>query len=344
MGQLIAGGVIRAMVREKSLSDWAYRIPFAVQWIWPIPIIIGVIYAPESPWYLVRKGRIDEAKKSLLRLTSKDHHRFNVDQTLAMMVHTNELERQIAEGTRYWDCFKGTDRRRTEIVCCVWMIQVFCGVWLGGAGTYFFEQAGFPPARAFSLNLGLPAIGFVGTILSWFLMRHVGRRTLYVWGLVVQLVVLLAIGALDVPPERSALTWATGSLMYVFVFTFDITVGPVCYSLVSEIPSTRLRVKSVVLARSCYNVASIIANVITPQMLNPTAWNLRGKAGFIWAGFCFLSLMWTFFRLPEPKGLTFAELDLLFENKVGARRFGRFRRVLEESGYFEITDTICSHG
>ncbi len=179
MGQLIAGGVVRGMVRQKSLSDWAYRIPFAVQWIWPIPVIIGVIWAPESPWYLVKKNRIDEARNSLLRLTSKNHRGFNVDQTLAMMVQTNELECKIDRGTKYRDCFKGSDLRRTETVCCVWMIQVTCGIWLGGAGTYFFEQAGFPPARAFSLNLGLPAIGFVGTILSWFLLRYVGRRTLY---------------------------------------------------------------------------------------------------------------------------------------------------------------------
>ncbi len=75
-------------------------------------------------------------------------------------------------------------------------------------------------------------------------------------------------------------------------------------------------------------------------MLNPTAWNLRGKAGFIWAGFCFLSLLWTFFRLPESKGLTSAELDLLFEKKVPARGFSRFRRILEESGYFDIAESV----
>ena len=344
MGQFIAAGVVRGMVQHDTLSEWAYRIPFAIQWVWPIPVILGVIFTPESPWWLVKKGRIDDAKKALLRLTSRKHVKFNADQTVAMMIHTNELERQIDEGTKYSDCFKGTDLRRTEIVCCVWMIQVFCGVWLGGAGTYFFEQAGFPADRAFSLNLGLPAIGFVGTILSWFLMRHFGRRTLYIWGLAVQLLVLVIIGILGIPPERAAFTWATGSLMYVFVFTFDITVGPVCYSLVAEIPSTRLRVKSVILARCCYNVASIIANIITPRMLNPTAWNLRGKAGFVWAGFCFLSFVWTFFRLPEPKGLTFAELDLLFENKVKARVFRRFRVILEDSGYFSITETVGSHG
>jgi MFS transporter, SP family, general alpha glucoside:H+ symporter len=343
MGQLIAAGVVRGMVRQNSLGQWAFRIPFGLQWFWPIPLIIGVICAPESPWYLVKKNRLREARRSLLRLTSKNHKAFNVDNTIAMMVHTNALERQIDAGTSYLDCFRGTDLRRTEIACCVWMIQVFCGVWLGGAGTYFFERAGFPPEQAFNLNLGLPAIGFVGTVLSWFLMRHIGRRTLYLWGLAVQLIVLITIGCLGIPSYRTDLTWGIGCLMYVFVFTFDITVGPVCYSLVAEIPSTRLRVKSVVLARCCYNAAAIIANIITPRMLSPTAWNLRGKAGLVWAAFCLVSLVWTFFRLPEPKGLTFAELDLLFENKANARAFGKFRRALEETGYFSITESVGSH-
>ena len=69
-------------------------------------------------------------------------------------------------------------------------------------------------------------------------------------------------------------------------------------------------------------------------MLNPSAWNLRGKAGIVWASTCLLSHVWTFFRLPEPKGLTYCELDVLFENKASARKFRRFRVILEEAGYF----------
>lgn len=56
-------------------------------------------------------------------------------------------------------------------------------------------------------------------------------------------------------------------------------------------------------------------------MLNPTAWNWQNFAGFFWAGSCFLSLVYTWFRLPEPRGRTFAELDVLFEHRIGARDF-----------------------
>ena len=274
-----------------------------------------------------------------MRLTTKENVNFNVDQTVTLMVHTNAIEKEITSGpgTSYRDCFKGTDLRRTEIVCCVWMIQIFCGQPFGGVGAYFFEAAGFPPERAFSLQLGVTAIAFVGAVTSWFLMRLVGRRTLYIYGLAAMFALLLAIGILGIPRAAPGLSWATGSLMFLFVFAFEITVGPVCYSLVAEIPATRLRNKSVILARCSYNIAGIIGNIINPRMLNPSAWNLRGKAGFVWAFTCFVSLAWSFFRLPEPKGLTYCELDILFENRASARKFRRFRVILEEAGYFCVT-------
>lgn len=123
--------------------------------------------------------------------------------------------------------------------------------------------------------------------------------------------------------------------MMVFVVTYDLTVGPVAYCLVAEIPSTRLRIKTVVLARNAYNIASILANFLNPPILNPTAWNLRGKGGFIWAGICFCMLVWAYFRLPEPKGRSSAELDVLFEEGIGARKFSEvtvdpFHAVIEE--------------
>ncbi|KAJ8609013.1 hypothetical protein MRB53_039372 [Persea americana] len=107
----------------------------------------------------------------------------------------------------------------------------------------------------------------------------------------------------------------------LYTFAYDATVGPVCYSLVAELASTRLRNKTVVLARNAYNITGIVANVLTPHMLNPDSWNWGAKTGFFWAGACLLCALWTFFRLPEPKGRTYAELDILFQSKVSARKF-----------------------
>ena len=154
-------------------------------------------------------------------------------------------------------------------------------------------------------------------------MQYVGRRSLYLHGLAINFTILIVVGFLGIPEPTEAIAYVTGTLLYIFTFTYDVTVGPVCYCLVSELPSTRLRIRTVALARNCYNILSIAANFLNNPILNPSAWNLRGKGGFIWCGFTLLSWIWSYYRLPETKGLTSGELDLLFERKIKARDFGK---------------------
>jgi MFS transporter, SP family, general alpha glucoside:H+ symporter len=254
-------------------------------------------------------------------LTSRNNKEFNVEDTLAMMIHTNELEIQQTSGTTYWDCFKGVDLRRTELTIGTWLIQQTSGSPMIGWGTYFMLQAGLTSANAYSLGVGQSAMGFVGTVGSWFLMPHFGRRTLYLYGQVAMFIILMILGGLGVPVISSSTGWASGALILILTFVYDFTVGPVCYSLVAELPSTRLRIKTVVLSRNVYNVAGIIIGTLQPRFMNPTAWNWRGKTAFFWGGMNLIGIVWTYFRLPEPKGLTYADLDVLFENKVSARKF-----------------------
>ncbi|KAL2757281.1 hypothetical protein ACRALDRAFT_2025112 [Sodiomyces alcalophilus JCM 7366] len=321
IGQFLSMGVLRAMLQRDD--DWGYRIPFALQWMWPVPLVVGIFFAPESPWWLVRKGRLDQAKRSVLRLTKRDAFPdFNADENVSMMVHTNELEKAISAGTRYQDCFKGVDRRRTEIVCLTWAAQHLSGSTMMAFSTYFYQQAGMAVDDSFSMSLGQYAIGGVGTVCSWFLMGWFGRRTLYLTGQVAMFVLLLTIGfAASAGRENEAAQWAIGSLLLVYALTYNCTVGPICYSLVSELSSTRLKTKSVVLARNTYNILGMVGNVMTTRMLNPSAWNWGARAGFFWAGTCGLCAIWSYFRLPEPKGRTYAELDILFEQRVSARKF-----------------------
>jgi MFS transporter, SP family, general alpha glucoside:H+ symporter len=299
IGQLLASGILKGFVSGKS--QWSYRVPYAIQWIWPVPIFIATFFAPESPWWLVRHGKIDMARTALVRLTSKNNANFNVEDTLAMMIHTNELEIQQTAGTTYWDCFKGVDLRRTELTIFTWVIQQTSGSPMIGWGTYFMIQAGLTPTNAYSLGVGQSAMGFVGTVGSWFLMPHFGRRTLYLWGQIAMFVILMILGGLGIPKLSSSTGWASGALILILTFVYDFTVGPVCYSLVAELPSTRLRIKTVVLSRNVYNVCGIIIGTLQPRFMNPTAWNWRGKTAFFWGGLNLCGLVWTYFRLPEPK-------------------------------------------
>lgn len=311
LGQVVGVGAVRGCLNIEG--DNAWRIPYSLQWMWPLPLAIGIFMAPESPWWLVRKGRMDDAKRSLIRLTSINRQSdFDADETVAMIAHTTALEEEITTGANWQDLFRGTDLRRTEIVCMVWAIQNLSGNSFSGYATYFLVQAGLNPDNAMDFTIGKHGINMIGVFGAWLLMSFgIGRRTLYLYGLVGLCSMLMILGFLGIPTDRDAASLATGSIMLVWAAFYQLTVGTVCYSLVAEMSTRRLQIKTVALGRVCYAIVAIICNVLTPYMLNPEEWNWGNYAGFFWAGICFLSIVYTYFRVPEPKGRTFAELDML---------------------------------
>lgn len=138
------------------------------------------------------------------------------------------------------------------------------------------------------------------------------------------LVLLVLVGIFGVIRSyhpQAPYAYAIGSLLIISSFVYNCSIGPLTNTLCSEIPSSILRSKSIVLARWCYAVTTIIAGVLTPYQLNPTAWNWGAKTGFFWAGSCLLSVLFAYFFVPEPKDRTTAELDILFEKGVSARHF-----------------------
>jgi SP family general alpha glucoside:H+ symporter-like MFS transporter len=106
-------------------TTWSYRIPFAIQWIFPVPIFFAVYFAPESPWWLIRQDRYVDAMTTLRRLrttpATMSHDEFDktLTGTMETMIQTNEREQQMQSGTSYKDCLKGVNRRRTEVTCMV---------------------------------------------------------------------------------------------------------------------------------------------------------------------------------------------------------------------------------
>lgn len=125
-GILYSSGVARAAI--SLTGEKAYKLPFALQWIWPVPLFLVTFFCPESPWWLIRQGRREDAKHSLPRLTQASVYTDEqAERQLALLEHTNAVERATVEGASYLDCFRGSNLRRTEIACAVWAIQWWCG-------------------------------------------------------------------------------------------------------------------------------------------------------------------------------------------------------------------------
>ncbi|OQE36880.1 hypothetical protein PENCOP_c011G01504 [Penicillium coprophilum] len=320
IGQLIASGVLYGLVDRTD--QWGYRIPFALQWIWPVPLIVISWLAPESPWWLVRKDRLEDAKHSIRRLGgSKTEDQINGQ--LAMMVHTIKLESEVVAGTTYYECFKGVDLRRTEICCMAFVGQILSGSTFAYSPTYFFINAGLDVNNSFQLGVGCTAIAFCGTCLSWWLITGFGRRTLYVWGQGILCAILFLIGILDVSSKANGIKWAQAGLCFAWLLTYSLTVGPIAYAIVSETSSMRLRPLTVCVARTAYQIINVVSQVLEPYFMNPTAWNASGKTGFFWGATALCAFIWAFFRLPEAKDRTYAELDVLFVQKINARKFSK---------------------
>ncbi|GFG20292.1 maltose permease MAL31 [Aspergillus udagawae] len=338
LGQILATGVTRSLANNESTLS--FRLPYGLQWAIGVPILVGVILAPESPWWLIRHDRPQEAKRSLSRLTRSG---VSVDETAAMLTHTNEVEKHLTGGSAisYLDCFKRADLRRTEITCIVWVTQQVCGSSLMGWAAYYYKQAGFDTSQAFSLTVGAFGLAIAGGIISWFLLPRMGRRTLYLSGLLVILITLLTAGFVSVASTARWHLWTLGSLLVFLTFVYDMTIGPICYVLVAEIPSTRLRVKTVVLARVAYNLSGVLINWMTPNMLSPDVWNWKGKSCFFFAGTTFLCLVWCYWRLPETFGLSYLEIDILFEKKAKTSKFRELQNNLRDRGYFGLGGDEC---
>ncbi|CAK7213505.1 hypothetical protein SCUCBS95973_001816 [Sporothrix curviconia] len=320
IGQLVSSGILDGL--NGRHGQWAWRIPIAVQWVWPVIIMPLVVFCPESPWWLVRKNRLAEAEHSFRRLSSVGPEEAKA--AVALMVETTELERSLAEGESYVDCFRGDHLWRTEITCAAWTCQVFVGFAIVSYATYFFEQAGLPVASAYKLSVGQSSLHFVCNVLSVFVTARFGRRPIFLFGALFMSACMFVIGFLALPHQTAGLGYASASVFLIWFACYELSLGPATYVIVGETSSTKLRSKTIAIARNCYNVANVVSTVVAPYVLNPTEGNWKGKTAFLAAGFCLITFVWGYFRLPECKGRTYEELDILFSKKLRAKDFAKY--------------------
>ncbi len=157
-------------------------------------------------------------------------------------------------------------------------------------------------------------------------MVKIGRRPLYVGGLAMLVILQLMIGILDCIPGRPrGAIWAESALMLVWNFFYDISIGPICFVLLAECSATRVRSKTIAVATAAQGCLGIIMTVAIPYMINPAEANMQGKLGFFFGGLAGICFIWALFRVPETKGRTYEELDLLFDRGVPARQFKNYQ-------------------
>ncbi|CAF3430383.1 hypothetical protein SNK03_006687 [Fusarium graminearum] len=321
IGQLVSNGVIKAF--GERTDHWAWRGAFATQGIFIVLLAVGLPFAPETPWYLVRKGKIDEARKSIISLYGSE---VDVDAKLATIQDTIAEEQAMsAEAPSWAQCFKGTNLVRTTTSMGVFICQHFVGIiFVLGYSTYFFQLAGLQTSRSFDLGVGVTACGVLGNICSWFVVNSFGRRKIFLSGMGALTVLLFLIGIMDVVPTGAA-KWVQAACTVIYAYVYFATVGAMAFAVLGETASLALKAKTMALATATQSVMGVAMNFAIPYMVNPDQGNLKGKVGFIFGGLGLIGFIWSWVYVPELKGRRYDEIDHMFHNKVSPRKMGEYK-------------------
>ena len=200
--------------------------------------------------------------------------------------------------------------------------------------TYFFELAGMSTTVAFKLSLGQQAGGVIATVCSWVLISNLSTRAIFNSGMLVCTLILAIVGIMDVIPgysSGSAIAWIQCAAIVFYNLAYQASIGPICFVIQTEIPSMRLRGKTIAMASAANAIINLLCAIAVPYGMNPDAGYLRGKLAFVFFATSLLVTIWSYFCLPETKGRTPEQLDYLFEMVTPARKFKKYNFTKSEN-------------
>ena len=300
----------------------SYRIPIALQMLWAIILMIGLFFLPETPRFFVKKGKIDEAAKVLATLRQQPVDSTYVQEELAEIIENNERESALIPTQSYFQswtsCFTGSLRdqssnlRRTILGTSLQMMQQWTGInFIFYFGTTFFQELG-TINNEFLISIITTLVNVCSTPLSFYTVEKMGRRILLIYGavgmVVCEFIVAIA-GTVDGQNQNTVK--AMISFICIYIFFFASTWGPGAWIVIGEIFPLPIRSRGVALSTASNWLWNCIIAVITPYMVGEDKGNLGAKVFFIWGSLCGCCLVYAIFLVPETKGLTLEEIDIM---------------------------------
>ncbi|KAG5219666.1 MFS monosaccharide transporter [Salix suchowensis] len=181
IGLLLASVINNATQFRDNHS--AYQIPIAIQFVWALILAGGMSYLPESPRWLIKRGRDADAARSLARLTSLSPSDPVVENELDEIRANLEAERALGESS-YVDCFRmGNNkialRTLTGIFIQAW--QQLTGInFIFYYGTTFFQNSGI--RSPFLISIATNIVNVFMTLPGMWGVERFGRRRLLLVG------------------------------------------------------------------------------------------------------------------------------------------------------------------
>lgn len=345
IGLLIAAIVVNGT--KDMTSRAAYQIPIGLQFIWGMILVVGLAILPESPRWLLLKGRDEKARRALARVLRADPDSAEVNEELAEIAANIHHERSLGTAT-YLDCFKGGPGRnglRTWTGIGLQALQQLTGInFIFYYGTQFFKNSGIN--NPFIITIATNVVNVGATVPGMWAVDKVGRRSMLLYGAAGMAIsqLIVAIVGVATSSDNQASQKVLIAFVCIFIAHFAATWGPLAWVVTSEIYPTTTRGKQMSMSTASNWLLNFGIGYATPYLVDdvPGSAGLGSKVFFIWSGCCFLCFAFTFFLIPETKGLSLEQVDILYRNSsiVHSNKFRK--QILDENMHDETRDAYNS--
>ncbi|EPQ58903.1 general substrate transporter [Gloeophyllum trabeum ATCC 11539] len=313
IGAIVAAGVTLGTFAMQT--NWGWRIPSVLQTIPSILQIVFMYFLPESPRWLVSKGRSAEALAILTKYHAEgDVHSEFVKAEFAEIEKTLELEMEVAK--RSWLEMVATSGMRRRV-----LVASFLGLatqWSGnGLTSYFLAQilnnVGITDNRTKNLiNLGQTAWSFVNSTLIALTMPRFKRRVSY---MICTISLLSIFTGWTIASARYAMTGdkvsSTAVIVFIFLYSpaYNIGYNALSYTFLVELFPYHVRSKGLTVFQWWGRVATFFNQFVNPIGIANAGW----KYYISYCVFLLFEVIFVYFLFPETANRSLEELAFLYE-------------------------------
>lgn len=265
--------------------------------------LIVIFFIPESPRWLIVKGRYDKASLVLSRIyPAKEDVAAQMDLTKASIAGEVKSEwKSLLEPGILTAVLLGS---------AIAILGQFMGV---NAVLYYgpeiFKDAGFEDPLFSTVLVGV--VNMLTTVIALLIIDRVGRKQLVYWGVSGMIVCLLCIAVYFLPATNLP-TWFMLTFFLLYVFCTAISISAVIFVLLGEMYPNRVRGLAMSIAGFALWVGTYLIGQLTPWMLS----NLTPAGTFFLFAFMCLPYLWIMWRkIPETTGKTLEEIEEFWKKK-----------------------------
>ena len=313
-------GILLAEIVDAVLSesgDWRVMLGLAV--IPGAALAILMLPMPDTPRWLLKMGRRDDAREASTKVQGADGVEGRLDE-IASDVATEERE----QGS-WRDVFGPSIRPMLKVGLGLAVFQQITGI---NAVIYYsdriFAAAGFTSVQQ-QTDATILAIGVVNVLATFVAIAFIdrfGRKPLLLTGLIGMTVALIgltvsfvALESYDNVKGPSILGISTVVCLVVYIASFAFSLGPVVWTMISEIFPTRVRGKAIAVATAANSGAAFVVSATFLSLID-----VIGTEGAfaLFAVMSILAYVWISKRVPETRGKPLEEIEALFADQVEA--------------------------